>query len=303
MWLYHHRSLAADMRAATGAWTGPMWTGAPMGDHGEIGNVFQPAVLETRQCYRFNVQLLGRFELMAGEFNATPGIGMQRLVALLALAGGAVSRRRAAHTLWPDATARRSGANLRSVLYRLQRTNPHLVKSSTNDVRLSRDSTVDTQRLDELAKLLLDRSKPCTDAQLSSALSMNLQDDLLPDWPDEEWLQEERERYRQLRLHCLEALCERLVAAGWYGAAVDTALAAVRSDPFRESARMTLVAAYLAEGNIADARRHYDGYRRRLRDELGVEPATRFGQVVQLHVRRVEEAGLRPRTWRRVAGN
>ncbi|GAA0914198.1 AfsR/SARP family transcriptional regulator [Virgisporangium aurantiacum] len=278
-----------------------------MNDHVAWGNAelgaVPPAALDPpRQCCRFNIRLLGRFELTVGEYQATPGAGVQRLVALLALAGGAVSRRRAAHTLWPDATARRAAANLRSVLYRLQRTNPHLVGSSTADLHLNRDSTVDTQRLNDLARLLLDRSRPCGDAQLSTALSTNLDDDLLPDWPDEEWLQEERERYRQLRLHCLEALCERLVAARWYGAAVDTGLAAVRADPFRESARITLVAAYLAEGNIADARRHYDGYRRRLRDELGVEPGARFGQVVQLHdVRRLEEARPRRGTGRRRA--
>jgi DNA-binding SARP family transcriptional activator len=244
-----------------------------------------------RHCCPFTLRLLGGFSLTIGEYRAMVGSSAQRLIALLALAEHAVTRRRAAETLWPDASANRAAANLRSALWRLQQTNRHFVIATTIDLRLSRDVVVDTHRLGELARMLLARSRPCTDTQLSDALRVDLHDDLLPDWPDEEWLHEERERFRQLRLHCLEALCERLAAVGWYGAAVDAGLAAVRADPFRESARIALVGAYLAEGNISDARRHYDCYRRQLKDELGVEPAAGFGQVIELcDVRRLQKA-------------
>jgi DNA-binding SARP family transcriptional activator len=239
-----------------------------------------------RQCCPFALRLLGGFQLTVGERHVVLGSSAQRLIALLALDELAHHRRQAAQTLWPDAPIGRAVANLRSVLYRLQQVSPHLVVATTLDLRLARDAIVDTRCLRDLARHLLDRSRPCTDADLSGALVANLHHDLLPEWPDEEWLREERERFRQLRLHCLEALCERLAGAGWYGAAVDAGLAAVRADPFRESARMALVGAYLAEGNVADARRHYDRYREQLRDELGVEPTTGFGQVLRLNDRR-----------------
>jgi DNA-binding SARP family transcriptional activator len=184
--------------------------------------------------------------------------------------------------LWPDAGPSRATANLRSVLWRLQQSARDLIIATASDLRLNRDTVVDTQQVTMLARVLLDRSHPCTDTQLSEALRVDLHHDLLPEWTDEEWLHEERERFRQLRLHCLEALAERLVTAGWYGAAVDAGLAAVRADPLRESARLALVAAYLAEGNIVDARRHYERYRRQLKTELGVEPVRGFGQVVQM---------------------
>jgi DNA-binding SARP family transcriptional activator len=44
--------------------------------------------------------------------------------------------------------------------------------------------------------------------------------DLLPGW-DEDWLQLERERHRQLRIHALEALSQRLTSGGQYAAAID----------------------------------------------------------------------------------
>ena len=234
-----------------------------------------------RQCCPFTLRLLGGFQLTIGERHLALGSSGQRMVALLALGEQAVHRRTAAQTLWPDAPVGRAAANLRSVLFRLQQVSPHLVVATTTDLRLARDTIIDTRRLRDLARQLLDRSRLCTEAELSEALVANLHHDLLPEWPDEEWLREERERFRQLRLHCLEALCERLAGAGWYGAAVDAGLAAVRADPFRESARKALVGAYLAEGNVADARWHYDRYRQQLRDELGVEPSAGFGQVLR----------------------
>ena len=41
----------------------------------------------------------------------------------------------------------------------------------------------------------------------------------------------ERERFHQLRLHALEALCDRLTTAGRYGEAIDAGLAAVTAEP------------------------------------------------------------------------
>ena len=46
----------------------------------------------------------------------------------------------------------------------------------------------------------------------------------------------ERERFRQLRLHALERLCEDLTAAGSYAAAAEAGFAAIASEPLRESA-------------------------------------------------------------------
>ena len=103
--------------------------------------------------------------------------------------------------------------------------------------------------------------------------------DLLPDCYDD-WALVECERFRQLRLHALEALCERLTEAGRYGEAIDAGLAAVRGEPLRESAHRALIKAHLAEGNYVEAGRQYEVCRRIVRDELGIEPSDGLRKLV-----------------------
>lgn len=99
-----------------------------------------------------------------------------------------------------------------------------------------------------------------------------LTDDILPGW-DEDWLQLERERHRQLRIHALEALSRRLTAAGRFGAAIDVAYRAIAAEPLRESAWCALIRAHLAEGNRSVASHQLGEYRRLLADELGLDPS------------------------------
>jgi len=84
---------------------------------------------------------------------------------------------------------------------------------------------------------------------------------------------EERAHLRQLRLHSLDALAEKLSRAGRHGEAVQVAHAAVRSEPLRETAHRALVRIHLAEGNISEALRAYESFRALLLDELGVAPS------------------------------
>ena len=81
-------------------------------------------------------------------------------------------------------------------------------------------------------------------------------DDLLPDW-NEDWVLIERERFRQARLHALEALCDRFSEAGRMMPAIQAGLAAVTADPFRESAHRALIRTHLREGNRSEALRQY----------------------------------------------
>jgi DNA-binding SARP family transcriptional activator len=230
---------------------------------------------------RITLRVLGRFDLVAASRAIPLGTNCQRLLTLLAVRDCHVSRSFAAGTLWPEATASRANANLRSVLWRLQRCCPEAVEASFYDIRLAAEMTVDIQEVCQIARHLLDRSITRDAAGLSKALSCNLYDDIAPDLGDEEWLVVERERYRQLHLHALESLSEELIAIGWYGAAVEAALGVTRIDPFRESARQLLVRAYLAEGNQLEARRQLKDYRNLLRRELGLEPTDRFLRLIQ----------------------
>jgi DNA-binding SARP family transcriptional activator len=201
----------------------------------------------------------------------------QRLLALLALQGRPLERLWVAGTLWMDASEERAGASLRSALWRLpQPGGTPMVESSVTHLRLARDIDVDLHDLSARIERLEQASTAIDDRTGSSALTR----DLLPDWY-EDWVVLERERFRQLRLHALEALCARLTEAGRFGAAVQAGLAAVSGEPLRESAHRTLIRAHLAEGNPGEAVRQFHLYRRLLADELALEPSTAIRGLVQ----------------------
>ncbi|MFD7654171.1 BTAD domain-containing putative transcriptional regulator, partial [Actinosynnema sp. NPDC059797] len=107
-----------------------------------------------------------------------------------------------------------------------------------------------------------------------------LKAELLPGW-DHVWLQAEQDWWREARLRALEALSGRFRSAGDRNRAHQAALAAVQSDPLRESAHRTLVELHLAEGNPAQALRQYTAYRLRLRSELGLEPSPEIHRLVR----------------------
>jgi DNA-binding SARP family transcriptional activator len=103
--------------------------------------------------------------------------------------------------------------------------------------------------------------------------------ELLPDWYDD-WVLIERERLRQLSLHALEALGERLLGTARLGGALEAALAAIAMEPLRESAHRLLIRIHLTEGNAAEAIRQFDLCRRLFREQLGLEPSPQLAQLV-----------------------
>jgi DNA-binding SARP family transcriptional activator len=220
----------------------------------------------------FHLRLLSRFELSLRDRVISVPPGPQRLVTFLALHNGALPRGRVAGTLWPDVPVERANANLRASIWRIPVPCRPVVELSRQHIRLAPDVTVDLTAAIALARRLLDRSLRCNEEDLSVKAREELCSELLPTCY-EEWVLVECERFHQLRLHALEALCERLTGTARFGEAVDAGLAAVCAEPLRESAHRVLIKAYLAEGNAGEAGRQYEIYRRFVRDELGVEPS------------------------------
>ena len=215
------------------------------------------------------LSLLGGFELRCAGRDVSVARSGQRLLALLALQGRPLERLWVAGTLWLDATEERAGASLRSALWRLpQPGGAAVVEASTTHLRLARDLAVDVHELADRARGLESPAGPATADLDPSALAS----DLLPDWYDD-WVVLERERYRQLRLHALESLCERLADAGRFGEALLAGLGAVVIEPLRESAHRRVIDVHLREGNAVEALRQYRAYERMLRDELSLEPS------------------------------
>lgn len=227
-----------------------------------------------RRPPQVRVQLLGSFGLTVDGAPVTLPIGAQRLVAVVALRGR-LGRSRLAGLLWPETTEHRALASLRTGIWRVNQAAPGLVVSAQGVVELGRRPEIDIDALIETSRCVLEGTGPG-----ASPLDPGAAGELLADW-DDCWLEQERERLRQLHLHVLEAAASRLADEGRYGLALESALAALRADDLRESAHRTVIAIHLAEGNVAEARRAFDHCRRTLHDELGIEPSARLSGLLE----------------------
>jgi DNA-binding SARP family transcriptional activator len=167
----------------------------------------------------------------------------------------------------------------------LQKSAPGLVESSGGALCLASAVAVDVREFREWARQVLD---PRTDVRSLPSPLDRFPGELLPGWYDD-WVLFEREQLRQLRMHALEALAQKLAAAGRYGEAVQAAYAAVRVEPLRESAHRVVVRVHLAEGNVTEAARAYENFRVLLADELGVRPTPQMEDLV----RRIPRASAR----------
>ncbi|MGV4890598.1 transcriptional regulator [Streptomyces sp. NWU49] len=230
-----------------------------------------------------DVSLLGHFALRLPHGHVYLAPTTQKVLVLLAIHGQGLARSSAAALLWPHLPDRRSAASLRSALWRLSRAGGscQVVVSDSEHLRLDRNVRVDLHTARDIVRdLTTDRC-----AVQPPAVPGHLRQDLLPDW-SESWLLVAREHFRQTRLHALETCSRRLRASGHMDAAMEFAMAALEADPLRESAHRCVSEIHLAEGNIADALRFYDTYRRQLRDELGLVPTSGYRNLLAPFLRR-----------------
>lgn len=216
--------------------------------------------------------LIGGFALYESSQQLGMTTSAQRLIALLALRDRPVGRLHVAGTLWPDYPTDRSLADLRTALWRVNQSSERVIAATPSLLRLGTDIEVDVRNLVAFARRLNQAETRPETIDLDSVDLDELGGDLLPDWYDE-WLQDEREGLRQIRLHALENLARRLSASGRHGDAIQAALAAIRLEPLRETAHRTLIETHLAEGNWSEACRQFQRCRRFLMEELGVEPS------------------------------
>lgn len=220
----------------------------------------------TRDTGRWTLHLLGGFELRDGEVPVEVPNGVQRLLAYIALQGGAVSRVRAAADLWPGVAAAQAAANLRSPLWRARHVGDLVATGSRSTLRLLPSVRVD---VDALAGTRQEDALPVR----PPGRPFNVE--LLPDW-FEEWVLIERERLRHLELRALDHEAERLLREGETAEALDTTLRAIRLEPLREASHQALIRIFLRSGDRSAALSHYERFAALIRDELGLwpDPAT-----------------------------
>jgi DNA-binding SARP family transcriptional activator len=224
--------------------------------------------------------LLGGFVFSVGD-HALLGISAnsKRLLAFLAVRDRMLTRYQVAGTLWPESSDEHAGASLRSAVSRLDGPARQAVRVTAHDLSLDEGVVVDVHYAQALARRLIERDGPRFDGDIDTPAVSALSDDLLPGWY-EDWAVIAAEDWRQLRLHALEAVAARLTAADRLAEAAEAALAAVRAEPLRETARAALIRVHLAEGNQPDAIGEFERYRVLLRAELGIEPTSRLSELL-----------------------
>ena len=223
------------------------------------------------------VRLLGGFELSCEGAEISVPPASQRLVAFLALHDRPLLRLFVAGSLWLDANESRSYANLRSALWRLRQPGPVIVEATATHIRLASTVVVDVHELVRLARQLLDRPARALDVEFDDG---PLEENLLPDWYDD-WVELERERLRQLRLHAVEAAAEYALAQHRPARAVDLALSALRRDPLRESLHELVIRTHLARGNRAEAIKHHRDHLAPMQTEFGLRPKAEIARLMR----------------------
>lgn len=215
------------------------------------------------------IDCLGGFGLRAeGEgLPALEGRPAEALLVYLAAQGRALPRASLAGLLWPESTRAAAQTNLRSTLYRLRRGLDAWLDVSRATVSLTGDYRLDTASFEELLQ------SGRTEEAVAMYRGEFLEGFHLPGSPDfEEWLALERERLRQLAIAAHQDLLARRSAAGDAERALAQAQALVRLEPLHEPGHRAVMRLLGRIGQRGAAIRHFDEFRRFLREEVGMEP-------------------------------
>jgi len=210
-------------------------------------------------------RILGPLEVV--DDGAPLELGAQKHRALLAMlllhANEVVSTDRLLDALWEEAPPRRAHkalhvyvSQLRKLIgkHRLQTTPPGYV------LRMS-EAEFDLERFQRLV----------TEGRPGEALAL-FRGPPLAEFAYSRFARGEIARLGELRLASLEERIERDLAAGRHAALVGELEALVREHPLRERLRAQLMLALYRSGRQAEALEAYNDGRRRLADELGLEP-------------------------------
>lgn len=214
------------------------------------------------------VQLVGSFAVRSGGELLRLQPHAKRMVALLALRGQ-LERPRASGLLWPETSEERAAASLRTALWRLRR--QALVAVNTDgSLLINPEVMIDLPRLESMVRacLAIEREDGPVDESWRSLLTCGA---VLPGWY-EDWIYLRRESFHQLRLEALDAMGRVLCARRRYGEALEAALAAVATEPLRESSHRAVLNVHLAQGNTSAARR-YQAWVHRLFVGEGLRPS------------------------------
>ena len=226
----------------------------------------------------------------AGEPVAVPGRKVRALLAdLLVHEGRPVSVDRLVGDLWGEAAPADPGAavhvrvaQLRRALAGAEAGGRDLVVSQAPGYALGAEpGAVDAGRFASLAGQARSAADPRTRAGLLAEALELWRGPALADFADEEFAEAAVARWEEQRLAALEAYAEARLELGEHrDLAVDLAEAVLRH-PYRERLRAAHMRALHRAGRVAEALDSFHDLRRRLADELGLDPSAELAALHQ----------------------
>lgn len=223
------------------------------------------------------LRLFGGFvlERASGEAISVPLRKGEALLAYLgANLGKSSSRERLAALLWGESDQQRARQSLRQALFALTREfaqyDVAVLRMESQMVTLDPAAIwVDVQEFERLigegTRESLIAATALYAGEFLSGLAVGAAD-------FEDWLTENRARYRELAMKASEDLLAHHRADGDIVAAIETVSQALRVDPFREDLHRELMELYLARGMRSSALTQYRSCRTFLQRELDVPP-------------------------------
>jgi DNA-binding SARP family transcriptional activator/tetratricopeptide (TPR) repeat protein len=237
------------------------------------------------------IDLLGRFavrrdghEVAQAEFG---GRRVRRLLRLLAAQQGQVLTREVLiEALWEQHAPADPDANLNVLINRARRalSDPALIETVSGGYvfRAGPSARVDGERLESCVRRAregVDRGNPGGALVAAQEALAAWHGEPLPEDTYADWARPYRDRLLRAHQEALEIGASAALAIGDAQRAADLAAEAVSRQPLREIAHVLLIRALAAGGDKAAALAAYEQLRRRLAEELGIDPSREAAEV------------------------
>ncbi|HEV2036759.1 MAG TPA: BTAD domain-containing putative transcriptional regulator [Candidatus Dormibacteraeota bacterium] len=223
------------------------------------------------------VSVLGALHIQGVDKHALGSRKARTLIKVLAVARGQpVPVPRLIDCLWPDRPPARPSQQISVLVSRLRAVlGPERIPRSDAGYQLIAD-WIDLDIANHLATAASRRlvAQNYASARLAAEAALALmRGELLADEPDSPWADEERAAVARLAVDVRRTAARAALAVGDYGAARDMSEAVVAADTYDEAALQVLMAALAHGGQPGTALATFARARKRLREDLGVDPS------------------------------
>jgi SARP family transcriptional regulator, regulator of embCAB operon len=179
--------------------------------------------------------------------------------------------------LWPDAPSVKARNRLRTALSQIRMTlGDHSVLRRHPEGYQLTGALLDAHLFAEMARraaTAMQRGDHAAVIPIAVAAERLYRGDFHADDDDSAWAITERHRFQRLRRTLACDAAEAALMEQRVRDALAYASLAVQVDPMNETAHRLLMRAQAAMGEVPEALRDFESYRRRLADELGVDPS------------------------------